>query len=466
MKAEDLISAYSELLSSLGLTVVDNYIQFNDGEKAEAVMCEGRRLVLPSREVLTSLNNKTQIAFHPLSESVVRGESPVLVLLRKMVAARLFGSLSLLSMSVLGIAMDSSRHSSLTPAGKAILRRIPEILPDCHDQYEKIIKHIADSEGKDNTARLVTLYIKRNAKLEDETFKRACIVNFPIMKELDTKGDKVFGKTIKTKNKAIIAELLRYIIDEEGNEPVSIYSKGSHSYTATGFQSLLFSYAALANRINEVANLYKKPLGDVLNRILIDTSWLEKFQDLSVYNGLIPSLDGNEGTVPEKPVNKQAVTQPVQQVNTPTPTPTPEQETKPSGGFVVAPINNPVTIPSSRGSINTGLNTSNTGNSDPVAQWTGFINNAIASETQRNAPQYGMPLVGQQGGFNTGFNTGFNNQPSYPGRGFVQQANHQQRVYNNTISMPLTDGSTSSIVGSSFNQPSQQQRGNRNPFGV
>ena len=77
-----------------------------------------------------------------------------------------------------------------------------------------------------------------------------------------------------------------------------------------------------------------------------------------------------------------------------------------------------------------------------------------------------MPLVGQQGGFNTGFNTGFNNQPSYPGRGFVQQANNQQRVYNNTISMPLTDGSTSSIVGSSFNQPSQQQRGNGNPFGV
>lgn len=490
MQATDLISAYRSLLNSLGLTDSDGFLQYVTPQGSEPVTCQGRRLVLPTREVLTTLNNSTQMGFHPLSESILRGDSHVLKLLRNLIVGRLFSSLSLLSTTLLGVAMDTSRHGIVSPEGKSLLRRIPEIAPDCHDQFRKIIEHIAKSDSADNPAKLLSIYIKRTATIDGQAYKRGAIISVPLLKELNSKGDKVFGKTVKTKNKAVLAELFRYILDEEGDEVVSKYSQGSNSNIAPSFHALIHTYAAMAKRINHVANIFKDTIIDIHPSIVINVDWLDLFKDLQIYTGLIPSLDGNEGITgsaaaePQQQQSQHSATHVtphtvnVQHSSTtavPTPNPPVRNDTPaPSSGFVVGKLNdnqvkaahvNPIQVigglPVPTPSVQV--------NNDPVSSWTEYVNNS----SQPTHTSMGMPLTGNNnagfgqtrvstgfgGGVSTGFgnanagvSTGFGqtNHNAYAGRGFQQQQ-QQQRP---TISMPLSDGTTANIQSTPFGQTS------------
>ena len=469
MQAVQLTSAYEKLLASLCLTHSDGFVQF--GNPPMPVTCEGRRLVIPTHDVLRTLSNQTQIAFHPLSESIVRGESPVLSFLRNLIMVRLNNSIIELAVRLLAIAMDNTRHSNLTPKGKALLRRIPEIAPDCHDQFKKICD-ILDPNGNN---KLLNIFIKRAANIDGESVKRAAIVNFPLLKELSSKGDKVYSKTIKSKNKAVIADLLRFILDEDGDETISCYSQGSNSSTAPSFQCLVKTYAKLAKRINEVADIYSKELKtlikdeqDCLSLITIPLDWDGLFDDLGVYNGLIPSLDGNEGVAGNKPEEAQQVqttqqhtmqvSQPIISAAQPVshlPLETPavaqsanNSDTVSTGGLVIAKINPNKPV------VTTGISTDPNArtvavSNDPVTQWTSYMQ----ARMQESNTLHTMPTTSVYPQHN-----------QYAGRGFQNTAVMQHVNPALTTSLPLSDNTVINIPHANFGQPQTTVANNQGPL--
>ena len=73
-----LVALYEAILTALGCSVTDNLVSLETPDGTLPVIMDKRRLVLPSTEILRASRWTDWIAFHPLSESIARGESLVL----------------------------------------------------------------------------------------------------------------------------------------------------------------------------------------------------------------------------------------------------------------------------------------------------------------------------------------------------------------------------------------------------
>lgn len=316
MKQEDLVVAYENLLGSLNCTHEDGYLNYNQLGTDQPLTAEGKRLVLPTRSILSRLDNNGCIAFHPVCESVVRGHSPVIRKLQRLVSSRLTYVINDLLNRLLGIAMDTSRHSTLSPQQKEFLSLVPEISPDCHKQLVSILKEV-DYNGK---YRTINIYIKNGATIDSERFKRGAIINFPLMDELLSTGTKVFGKTVTKKNKEVIKNLLRFILDVTDDDYNTKYCVGTNSDIAPNFHCLVNAYANISEALNIVSTGYGTAIPSEAG-LVIDVSWSDVFEDLKDCVGILPVLSGNEGDIisgdpaqePEKPVEatRSTVNKPV-----------------------------------------------------------------------------------------------------------------------------------------------------------
>lgn len=312
---EKLISIYSQVLASLN--VVDDgtgLLNRQIGDQTVPLTCDNLRVVLPTREVLQTLDPKTQMAFHPLCESAVRGgESPVIRLLRTLINHRTTMVLLELMNQLLAIAMDNKRHSLLSPAQKEFLTHVPDISPDCHKEFSDIAKIIKPNERE----KAANIYLKRAPTLRDTLYKRGGIVNFPLLEELRSKGDRVYSKHIKVRNKKILSALMGYILDDDGESKLAgvRMSYGTSGTTAPNFDALIHAYANIMSRLEVVTELFKEHLPSY-DLIRVDMSWVSLLDDLTVFKGIIPSLPGNEGSVNEGAVDENdgvVVNQPITQ---------------------------------------------------------------------------------------------------------------------------------------------------------
>ena len=302
---QDLVSAYSLLLNSLDIT-------FN--EKGDGVykignvnaIIDGRILQLPTQEALTKAQWSTHIPFHPVCESVVRKESTVLKKLRAWVNMRLTISLTDLIVNILGAAINNDVHAGLPPTCAHVLSLFPDVDKKAFELLSKII-HQADTNSE---IRFVNLYLKIGGELEQVPYRRACIVNFPIVEEFHKaateNSDTVYG--IKTTKKAIrsISTMLDWVVGD------THYSRGSNSDVAPMLDALLKSYGAIATRFTEVATMWSSIMpSDSYGFIPLD--WIPLFTDLKRYRNAIPNLKDNVGDVDTENTNIASVKQQPQQ---------------------------------------------------------------------------------------------------------------------------------------------------------
>lgn len=303
---EKLITVYEGVLNSLNVTAdADGALSRHVGDQQTPLMCDGLRVVLPTRAVLDHLDPKTQMGFHPLCESALRGESPIIRMLRTLINYRTTVVTLELMNQLLAIAMDTTRHSLLSPEQKEFLKIVPDISADCHKEFTDISKMIKPTEREKAT----NIYLKRAPTIRGAVFKRGGIVNFPLLDELRSKGDRVYGKYIKVRNKKILSALMGYILDDDGETRLAgvRMSYGSSNLTAPNFDALIHAYANIATRLQTVVDLFSNlPTYDL---ITTDLSWVSALDDLSVFKGVIPTLPGNEGDISEH-VNAPAAAEP------------------------------------------------------------------------------------------------------------------------------------------------------------
>ncbi len=286
----ELLALYEAILKSLNFSISSEGLlsYCYDGDEIPAVI-EGRRLVLPRREVLRAGLGDNLMAFHPLSENPLRGESPVLRKLKAVVNHRLAAVISdlLLQFAVLGV--DTSRHKLLAPKAAEVLSAMSTVDEKFVDTLKKILAK-QQSQGPD---QLISIYLKRGGTFRGQKVSRLAVVSFPIMEQLEQQPDKIFGVKVRpTIDLAVLDGLMRYILP--GCDDLETYSAASQSLTAPYFDSLMRAFANVANQLNTIVKLHWKTLQNAED-LLIDTGWIEHFHDLSIYDGAIPALNGNEG---------------------------------------------------------------------------------------------------------------------------------------------------------------------------
>lgn len=292
---QDLLDFYGAVLRSASMEVEDNgcvniALPGQEGPK----LIDGQRLVTPTKEQLANPNWEERIAFHPVEENILRGESKIIETLRRDFNTRVNLSVCTLLYELMTIASSKADQAKLSPDQIQILTLVPEASEKDTDFLKALFKKMAF----DNPAMApVSLYIKRGGRTGDKGWRRLGVASFPLFQELTNGEAKVFGvKPPSTKVRDNVTKLLNYILPNQSS-PES-YSQGSDDETAPYFDALLKLFVAVAAPINDACHAFASAITDT-DGILLEADWIDAAADLTQYKRLIPSLKGNQGNAAE-----------------------------------------------------------------------------------------------------------------------------------------------------------------------
>lgn len=314
---DGLIEFYKSVLGSMGLAADDNGLLSVTlgGVNVPCVVTEmgGRRLVLPTRDIQREADWKNKVAFHPLTENVYRGESPVLKKMKNAIIFRLNVTASYLLHELMAIAANKSYHEKLSPKQSELL----DVLPRVTSNTVNSVEDVTDKYSLKGREKLINVYLKHGGKYKGNDFSRVGVVSFPILEMCDQDSATIFGVKMKSKRdfKAFF-DLFHYILPK--CDESEAYNYGSQSMEAPYFDALLHTYLKVAKQLNKITRLFKRHLSNPEEN-MIDVSWEGQLSDLSFYRGLIPVLEGNDGelSIDEKEKAKMASEQPTEAVEEP-----------------------------------------------------------------------------------------------------------------------------------------------------
>lgn len=286
-----LTEIYRQILKALCITAgPEDLLSYEaiDGSQPLTVKDEGKekRLALPTRQILDSGNWDQIVAFHPLSEHLNRGTSPVMNTLVKIGMFRLTEVMSSLMMQLVELAADKKRHAGMSPKSQQILSVLKDVDKQTVENLSQILRRIDMSPQK----RLVSIFLKRKGVYKGVT-SRVCVVNFPLYSELSNPDRKVWGVQLRKKDVEALESLFEYILPDLDN--TEAYSAPSDSKVAPYFESFLDAYEKVASQLNRVIHNNRKEL-DLVDK-LKSVMWENVSDDLLAHRSDIPPLDGNKG---------------------------------------------------------------------------------------------------------------------------------------------------------------------------
>lgn len=282
---------YGPLLKSMDLTFEPNGIIVVDGDDGERATIEvttssgdvvAKNLFILSDESLRDANLVSEIGYHPLSESIGRGESPVLVWTREAIETHLQDVFNLLAVKIVELNANTDAQKSLNTAQKKLLRINSGIDGKTTEALTKVLRG-----AKRHGIKPFQIFQGRNAKVAGEKYLRVARMDFNCFDQDD--ATTVMGVKVTKKAAEAILDVFEYIL---GDTDPEMYDTGSHSDVAPYFDSLTKLYVKVASKFNK----HLKVLG--YTDVCIDTSWSDEDENYSTYRKEAPALAFNDGDVP------------------------------------------------------------------------------------------------------------------------------------------------------------------------
>lgn len=300
----ELLQHYKSFIESVPGTLVETngHVVRETSEGLKPVVWVGKKVVLPTPEFLSNPNWDEYMAFHPMCESIARGESDAIQLAQTLVRISLWDHAIDAARALLQIAADQSLQTKLTPAQQKMLSTISEADATTLENFGKIIAKSRHeySEGVDR--RIIAIFLKRGGSQDGQHYSRMFVVRFPMYNELckaeeakDAKDRKVFDVQLRAKDIPILKALHETIFP--GDE--STYTIGTNSNLAPYYTVLLNGYANMARQLNSVMKPFIK---SVKTLKLISLDW-DEGDNLTVFRNKIPALPHNEGNDPVADAN-------------------------------------------------------------------------------------------------------------------------------------------------------------------
>lgn len=248
-----------------------------------------RRLALATQEILAAADWDHVVPFHPLSEHLNRGVSPVMNTLVRTGMIRLTEVISSLIHQLLELAVDQSRHAKVSPAAQGILSALPNVDKKTLTNIMELLARVDMSPDR----RLISMYLKRKGVYRGIT-SRLCVVSFPIMDQLTNDDRKIWGVSLRVKDIEALEALMQFILPNCDNPET--YSAPSDSKAAPYFESFLDAYEKVATQLNKVIHVNRKEL-QMVEQLKTTMHWENLAEDLLAHRSDIPALEGNKGTV-------------------------------------------------------------------------------------------------------------------------------------------------------------------------
>jgi len=293
-KLETLVKFESDILRDVGVFDVtgEGFLSRLADDLPKPVTIGGKRLCLPTRDILKDGDWENRIAFAPLSEQISQGPSPVLNALKDYIQLRLKETYKAVALALMELAIDQKRHKGLKAEATKFLTHVVEADQKTYDTLVRVMNAITQAPEK----RLVSLFLKNGG---ENGALRSCMVSFPIMDDAAAETTETFfgvKMARKTKDKHLIVALLDYVLGNE--EERKAYTKGSTDGEAPFFHALMLSFHAMAVRLNKIIDVHKAGCS-ALAGLRFELEWTEQLIDFTNFaanhSRAIPALPGNRG---------------------------------------------------------------------------------------------------------------------------------------------------------------------------
>lgn len=262
-------------------------------DKPQAVTVGGKRLVLPTKDILRAGKNPDQIVFHPLSENVTRAESDIIKALRDYIQWRNQSVVAILASEMGRIAASPSEHKKLGPKAGKYLQQLPDFDEKTYNALIKLLSRVTPDPDR----RILSISLRQGSKTKDDGTLRSANVHFPILEDLAKEELEVFDMKMPSKKaKVRIHKLFEIILgDDETRES---FSYGSRNMEAPYLHALLTTHSRIAAHLNGIVHVHAKLLGDeVAAQLTTDLSWVPGLEEFAKYRSVVPPQSGNEGAI-------------------------------------------------------------------------------------------------------------------------------------------------------------------------
>lgn len=281
---------YREELLPLAGVDIDDEGALSVGELP--CMLDGKRLRLPTETFLANPDWETNVAFHPLSEIITRGESEVLAYYRRVTEIMLNGRITMLMDGLIRICADVGLQKAL----KSAQVPLTQVFPDADAKSLDAISKITNSMAPNPLHRYIKLNLKRG--VDDDKSKRKAVVNFPFAEALleNEKTRDVFGVKLRKVDFNGFRAIVEYIFEDTLDALPEKYSVVGNPPVAPYLSILLKAINKIQKRINHLGKLFS-PILPTLSDVITTTKCTDYKATIEACSGEIPTLTYNEGTI-------------------------------------------------------------------------------------------------------------------------------------------------------------------------
>lgn len=312
----DLNLLYTGILTSLGYQVQDDgkVLAPVDGDSFKILTVQGKTLCIPKQDILEVADWDNTMVFHPLCENAIRKESVIHLRLRRWINSRLHWKIRMLLSHLMCLNADVSLHKEFSPSQREMLKHMAKV-GNITVKHQKKLETVLNKTSPDSDSRLVSIFIKRNARIGNQDCRRAAMVDFPFMHEPTGEKPSIYGVVMTPPEYRILTGLFDYVFpmcDSTNNA----YTSASMDMNAPGFDALMKAYIKITERLNEVFRLFYDLIPEGAEMIS-DLDWVEFLtpENIQRFRAAVPATPGNEGElIMDKPVVGAVTNQPTQHV--------------------------------------------------------------------------------------------------------------------------------------------------------
>lgn len=249
---------------------------------------EKRKLALPTDHWLEDPDHDKYVTFHPLCESALCAESPVIDFLREWFGYVLGERATCLAAELIRLGVDKNLQSQFSSAqAKIIAAAVGDTRKVTIKEFDALC-----ASGHINVRQLFSFYVKRSGTFMGEPVMRMCTVRSPLLSTFSDKYKTINDSEAQTERtytntKKVLTYLCGPAIDKD-------FDHGSNNPVAPYFDALVQSAVKVQDHLNEIASTMKEYLEDY-DFIYMSTKEIKRNKDYRQLAGMIPVMPFNSG---------------------------------------------------------------------------------------------------------------------------------------------------------------------------
>lgn len=307
MNKDALRKYYESFLPVIGLDIGDDdflraFTLDTEGEKIGLPMLVNNLgVIFPTDGVLREGKWTDRVGFHPLSESITRGVSPMLIACSAAARYKIYQAIFHIGANLIRVAKESHEGTikNMPPKLVEALGTLPKTVDAKSLSF--FSKVLAADNDKDRS--VVKICIKRNGTILGQDYKRITSTYFPIYDQLveaiENKESEFWGVTAARKSDIVlIKEVIEIILPDVDDE--NRYCSGSHVNVAPYLDSFIRSLSRVQDSLNNAMDLLGTYIPSNIHAAFhASTDFIEELGDNRDLRNIIPPLKFNEGEITE-----------------------------------------------------------------------------------------------------------------------------------------------------------------------